>query len=188
MIYPEKGTLNRFMFKTPLIWWRMGLGPLLSHQMMGGSKMLLITAWGRKSGKPRHTMLTYVSVNEMEYVCSGWGARSDWYKNIMANPGVTVQVGNRTYIAEAYRVEAPDEFKEVANEMFETGGDSHFKPWLESYGIKFNREDMINNRKRLHIVGFKRGGQEGPPELTNDLVWVWGVIILILGGVFWIIF
>ena len=43
MTYPVKGTFNRFLFKSPLYLWRMGLGPLLSHPAMGGSKMLALT-------------------------------------------------------------------------------------------------------------------------------------------------
>ena len=64
MTYPKKGTLNRLNFKSPLIWWRMGLGPLMSHQALAGNKMLVLTSWGRKSQLPRHTMLTYVSAGD----------------------------------------------------------------------------------------------------------------------------
>jgi deazaflavin-dependent oxidoreductase (nitroreductase family) len=126
MTYPQRGTLNRVIFKVPLIWWRMGLGPLLSHEALAGNKMLVLTTWGRKSQSPRHTMLSFVVAGERIYVCSGWGAKSDWYKNILANPEVTLQVGRRVYSARARRVREIDEFQQIAQEMFATGGDTHF--------------------------------------------------------------
>jgi len=183
MIYPKRGSLNQFLFKIPLIWWRMGLGSIMSHKSLGGKKMLVITSWGRKSKKPRHTMLSYVLVGGKEYVCSGWGARSDWYQNIQKNPIVTVQVGRRTYSAIARRIDGVEDYKKVVDDLFETGGDSHFGPWLESYDIELNREDMIAKRDRLYIVGFEKSDQDGPPPIPVDLKWLWGLMVLVIMGV-----
>lgn len=182
MTYPRKGTVNRSLFKAPLILWRIGLGVLLSHKAMAGNKMLVLTTWGRKSQKPRHTMLSYVSVGDQEVVCSGWGEKSDWVKNIGVNPQVTVQVGCKSYSAVARRVQDGDEFARITQEMFETGGDSHFEPWLESYGIEFNQQDMLEKRDRLHILAFDPSDEAGPPGMPVDLKWVWGVILITLIG------
>jgi len=173
MAYPRKGTLNRLVYKTPLILWRTGLGSLLSHPLLGGSRMLALTTRGRKSGQPRHTMLSYVPAGGKDFVCSGWGKRSDWVQNIRNDPLVTVQVGRRQYSARAYRVEDLEEFITVAEEMFLTGGDSHFGPWLDSHGIRSDREDMIAKRERLMIFGFKPVPEAGPAPLTADLRWIW---------------
>jgi deazaflavin-dependent oxidoreductase (nitroreductase family) len=182
MTYPKKGTLNRLIFKGPLIWWRMGLGLILSHKAMAGNKMLVLTIWGRKSHKPRHTMLSYIVAGEKEYVCSGWGGNSDWYKNIAVNPQVTVQVGRKIYAAKARRVQDIDEFTTITRELFETGGDTHFKNWLESFGIEFNQQDMLEKRERLYLVAFDPSEEPGPPSMPVDLKWVWVVIATILVG------
>jgi hypothetical protein len=63
--------------------------------------------------------------------------------------------------------------------MFLTGGDSHFEPWLESYGIQFNQEDMIAKRDRLFIYGFEPVDENGPEPLLTDLLWFWPIIIII---------
>ena len=186
MTYPQKGTWNRFLFKSPLIWWRMGLGPLLSHRALGGNKMLVLTTWGRVSREPRHTMLSYVFIDEREYVCSGWGARSDWYKNIIADSTVTVCVGKKAYSAQAYRVDDLDEYTRIVMEMFNTGGDSHFQAWLDSFGVSPSSEDMIAKRDRLYLVGFNPIQKAGPPTLRIDLIWIWGLIGLLL-VVIWIL-
>lgn len=186
MAYPGKGTFNRLFFKTPLFLWRTGLGPLLSHPLLGGSRMLALTTRGRKSGLPRHTMLSYAPAGGKDYVCSGWGERSDWVKNIQADPLVTVQVGRYTYSGRAYRVQDREEFTTVAEAMFLTGGDSHFKPWLASYGIDYDLEDMIAKRDRLVVFGFEPAAKTGPAPLTADLRWIWlllaALILAIMGA------
>ena len=138
MAYPYRGTLNRLLFKTPLIWWRMGMGRLL------GPSMLVLNTWGRKSHLPRHTMLSYTPMKDCIYVGAGWGARCDWYQNLLADPHDTLQVwaeqvtsfkGEAVIPALARRVTDEDEFRRVSRRLFETGGDSHFRPWLNSLGV-----------------------------------------------------
>ena len=180
MTYPKKGTLNRLLFKSPLIWWRMGLGKILSHKALSGSKMLVLSSWGRKSQKPRHTMLSYVLVGENEYVCSGWGARTDWYKNILADPHVTVQVGHRIYGAKARRVQDNSEFTRIAQEIFETGGDTHFTSWLESFGIENDLRDVLDKKDRLCLIAFDKSEETSPPPMPIDLKWLWGLMMFIL--------
>lgn len=182
MTYPKKGTFNRLVFKTPLFLWRTGLGQYLSAPARGGGKMLAITTWGRKSKQARHTMLSYVIANGREYVSSGWGAKTDWYRNIKANPLVTVKVNGRTFSAKARRVEDLDEYTPIAREMFESGGDTHFKAWLDSFGISYSQEDMIAKRDRLYFVAFDPCEEAGPPPLPVDLWWVWPVVVALLVG------
>lgn len=180
MAYPQKGTFNRVMYKLPLILWRMGLGSYLSDESRGGSKMLVLTTWGRKSQLPRHTMLSYVSVGDNIFVCSGWGVRSDWMKNIFANPQVTLQIGKRTRTAKAQRVVTDEEFQQIVDEMFETGGDTHFESWLASYGIKADPEEMMEKRDRLCLIAFDWTDVPGPHAMRVDLKWVWAVLAAIL--------
>ena len=187
MTYPARGTLNRLFFKTPLIWWRMGMGPILGHSM------LVLTTWGRKSHLPRHTMLSFTPLKERIYLGPGWGLHCDWYQNLLADPHVTLQVWNEQVTglpgevvipALARRVTDEAEFRLVTQRLFETGGDSHFKPWLESYGIAYDQEDMVAKRERVHEValdlqpvepGSKNAAAPFPAPMETDLKWVWGV-------------
>lgn len=183
MTYPRRGTVNRLFFKTPLFWWRMGLGPLLSHPMLAGNMMLLLTTWGRSSKLPRHTMLSCVQCGDNVYVCSGWGASTDWYKNTMANANVTVQRGNRVYSARARRVQDKEEFSKIADHMFQSGGDSHFKDWLTSLDIDYDVNDLIKKRDRVYYVALDTGGDEAPPPMSVDLRWIWVALVFAsIGG------
>ena len=142
--------------------------------------MLVLSTWGRKSNLPRHTMLSYIQVDGQTYVASGWGAASDWYKNILANPAVTIQARGKVYAARARRVGDLDEYTRIIAEMLDTGGDSHFEPWLASYGISPDRTDMLAKRERLHFIAFDPNDGNGPPPLPVDLQWAWGLTLIIL--------
>lgn len=88
----------RALFRLPIILYRMNLGFLL------GGRFLMLTHTGRKSGLPRRTVVEVVSNDEATgtyYAAAAWRERSDWYLNILKNPRVEVQVGNRKFGAEA---------------------------------------------------------------------------------------
>ncbi len=187
MDYPKKRSLNRFVYKFPLLLWRLGFGPLLGHPSRGGKKMMVLTTLGRKSKLPRHTMVSHISSNNKNYAISGWWQQADWVKNFHADPLVTIQTGNRIYSANAKRVEDLDEIKCVAQSLFDSGGDSHFGSWLESLQIEPSLEDLLDKRDRVFFVGFDPVDQEGPPPLIADLIWIWAVLIsLTLGMIFFL--
>lgn len=61
----------------------------------GGAPVLLLTVKGRKTGKPRTTPLLYLDDGEtIVVVASKGGAPEDplWYKNLLANPEVEVEM------------------------------------------------------------------------------------------------
>ncbi|NDU71868.1 nitroreductase family deazaflavin-dependent oxidoreductase [Actinomadura sp. DSM 109109] len=82
--------LRRLLWRLPIRLYRVGLGPLL------GRRVMLLTHTGRKSGLPRQVVIEVVQHDEDGYVAaSGFGPRADWYRNVMANPDVTLQIGGR---------------------------------------------------------------------------------------------
>lgn len=172
MTYPAKGTLNRFLFQLPMIAWRMGLGPVQGHYQ------LVLTTWGRKSSLPRHTMLSYTAYHGTPYIISGWCERSDWYKNIMANPIVTVQSSLGTYSSRARRVNDVAEFRAVMELIFRSGGDTHFKPMLESLDIAYDLPGILARRDRIFMIALDPVFEPGPPPMPADLTWVWGIMVI----------
>ncbi|MGD8455765.1 MAG: nitroreductase/quinone reductase family protein [Anaerolineales bacterium] len=75
----------------PQIAYALGLGSLI------GRKVLLLTTTGRKSGLPRVTPLQYEYIDGDYYLGSALGIKSDWYRNILANPLVDVRVGRKKF-------------------------------------------------------------------------------------------
>jgi deazaflavin-dependent oxidoreductase (nitroreductase family) len=81
--------------------YRLGLGPLV------GRLVLLLTTTGRKSGLPRTTALQYEEVAGAIYLGSSKGAQADWFKNLVANPNVSVRVKSRQFSGKAEAVTDP---------------------------------------------------------------------------------
>jgi deazaflavin-dependent oxidoreductase (nitroreductase family) len=67
----------------------------------GGSRhlVLLLTTTGRKSRLPRVTPLQFEEIDGVYYIGSARGAQADWFRNIVANPRVGVQVQQKRFAA-----------------------------------------------------------------------------------------
>lgn len=82
--------LRRRLWRLPIRLYRMGLGPLM------GRRIMLLTHTGRVSGRRRQAVIEVVQHDEDSYVAaSGFGPRADWYRNVMATPDVTIQIGGQ---------------------------------------------------------------------------------------------
>lgn len=103
------GPVMRLVFKGPILFYRLGLGPLLSK------KIILLETKGRRSGRIRLTPIEY-GYNEQTgayFLMSGWRGKSDWYRNARACPRVRLWVGNRRLNARA----VPATNEEVVQEL-----------------------------------------------------------------------
>ncbi|MGI9057582.1 MAG: nitroreductase family deazaflavin-dependent oxidoreductase [Ktedonobacteraceae bacterium] len=72
--------------------------------MASGSRFLLLTHVGRKSGLPRQSVLEVLGhdrSSDTYIILSGWGTRSDWVRNVEKNPEVFIEVGCRKIHARA---------------------------------------------------------------------------------------
>jgi deazaflavin-dependent oxidoreductase (nitroreductase family) len=74
----------------------------------GASRLVLIlTTRGRKSGLPRRTPLQYEEIDGVYYVASARGVRADWYRNILADPKVEIQIQSSYTQARAEAISDP---------------------------------------------------------------------------------
>ncbi len=110
---PPRG-LMRWFYRMPIWLYRLRLGWLM------GDRAILLTHTGRKTGLPRHAVLEVIRHDEEEdvyFISSGFGPKSDWFRNVQKTPQVTVSVGRRKYPALAVRLskeEAGDEIVDYA--------------------------------------------------------------------------
>jgi len=81
----------RSFVRSPIWLYRHGLG------FVFGSRLLLLEHTGRASGLARHVVLEVVDhpTPTRYVVVSGFGTRAQWFRNIMADPRVHVQVSGR---------------------------------------------------------------------------------------------
>lgn len=100
---------RRLVARAPLLLFRAGLGPVL------GKRFLLLHHVGRTTGLDRHVVLEVVAHETLGpgwTVASGFGPRSDWYRNLRARPKTVIQLGNR-YHAVTARFLSPDDGAQI---------------------------------------------------------------------------
>ncbi len=84
--------LLRLLLRLPIAAYRLRLGWLL------GQRFMLLQTIGRKSGQLRQTVVEVIGhdrASDTYYIASGWGKRANWYQNLVATPGMEIQVGHR---------------------------------------------------------------------------------------------
>jgi deazaflavin-dependent oxidoreductase (nitroreductase family) len=76
-----------------------------------GRDLLLLTTSGRKSGRPRTTPVAYTRDGDRLLVYASKGGAPedpDWFRNLVADPEVTVEVGPGRYAATAVPLEGEE--------------------------------------------------------------------------------
>ncbi len=74
--------------------------------------MLLLTTTGSRSGRPHTVPLLFLEEGERIVVIASYGGRPndpEWYRNLVADPSVTVEVSGRGREQRTARTAAPDE-------------------------------------------------------------------------------
>ena len=96
----------RALLRGPIVLYRAGFGRMFGH------RLLYLAHRGRVSGKRRETVLEVVGYDRHipeAVVVSGWGHRSDWYRNITASPALEVRVGAQRWRTPRQRALSTDE-------------------------------------------------------------------------------
>lgn len=109
--------ITRWFYRLPIVLYRLGMARLM------GERFMYLAHTGRRTGLRRETVIEVVEhddAKDIYFVASGWGVRSDWYRNVLATPHVEAQVGGRQFQGEVAQVE-----KTAAGEVFSRYGERH---------------------------------------------------------------
>jgi deazaflavin-dependent oxidoreductase (nitroreductase family) len=161
------------LLKVPVLMWRLGLKPLL------GRGVMILTTTGRKSGLPRRTPLGCNRVNGRKYVITLRGLDTDWYRNLAADPHITIQTADGTEPALARRV-TDDEEVWAAYEFLASM--PVMKQWAAALGVELSREELVAHKDEFILVAFDPTAEPTPPPLRADLAWVWPAAALVPVG------
>jgi deazaflavin-dependent oxidoreductase (nitroreductase family) len=110
----QPGRLALAIFRLPLVLHRRGWGRLL------GDTFLVVVHVGRRSGRRHETaamVLAHDPATQEAIVCSVWGERTDWIRNLRARPAVEVHIGgtsftpSQRFLSEEERVAVAQQFR-----------------------------------------------------------------------------
>lgn len=143
---PPRG-LKAIPLRMPILFYKLGIGWML------GSRFLLLSHTGRKSGEIRQTVLEIIHHSPEDhtyYVVSGFGTSSHWYQNIKQDPRVIVQVGSTRMAADAQQLK-PTEAENI------------FLAYTQKYSLGFRLLANVLNYDIVHTAeGYQAFGREIP--------------------------
>ncbi len=174
--YPSHPVM-KWLFKTPLLLWRLGLGPLV------GRFFMIMTTTGRKSGLPRHTAIEFHELEGKPTVMSGWGEKTDWYRNLAANPLATVQTWRGAQFVRARRIDSDEELRRA---FAWAQSSPTMQRMMKLAGFAMSAEQFIAEKERFTLVIFEPTDQPTPSPLKADLVWLWAVLLSICFLLVWL--
>ncbi len=163
-----------WLVKAPLFYWRLGMDGLVNRFLM------VMTTTGRKSGRPRRTVIEYHHYDGRTYALAAYGERSQWVKNMQADPHMTLQSSQGTQSVIGRRVTDDDALRQAFHHMQH---DRFLKTWVRLLGVQLNEADFIAHKERFYLVTFDPTDRPTPPPQPADLLWVWPVAGIALAAV-----
>lgn len=166
--------LNR-IYVIPVI--KAGLGPLHSNPVTG-SWMLLRTS-GRRTGRQREVALGYAILDGAVYCSAGFGPRTQWYRNLVAEPRVEVVLPGAAFAGIAEAVTEPTEL------------DRAWRALIRSLGVlgrgfvcapDADRDELVAKTAGLPLVRIRPVGIAGGPADPGGWLWVTLTVV----GVAWL--
>lgn len=152
---PPKG-LKLKIFRAPLYVYRFKLGFLF------GERFIHLKHWGRVSGSLKETVVEVIDQdksNNKVYSASGFGEKSQWFKNISKNNNVFVTLRNTEYKAVA-RVLSENEGTDVLLRYVKAHPKSiKGVARLSGYEMDGSNQDIREFGKIIKIVEFTLDGK-----------------------------
>ncbi len=149
---PRPKGISRFFYRLPIYISRIGLGRLM------GSRFLLLEHTGRKSGELRRNVLEVVRRDDAThtfYIVSAWGEKSDWLRNVRANPAVTINVAGAGYSAKAIPLTRDESERELLDYAQRYPRASKELSRQLGYRIDGTPEDFASLAEQMTIVALR---------------------------------
>lgn len=171
--------LVRWALRSPLLFYRLGLGDLLSE-----AHIMVLTTRGRRSGQPRFTPIEFRRHGSKIYLISGWGKRPDWYQNLLVDPLATVQVGREAYSALADPVTDPAEALRAIT-LFRRVAPGRYDAVLgrlvegEMSAVTLPEISAQFTIMKLNLIA----DEPTLPGIEPTWMWVWPILLVVFVGI-----
>jgi deazaflavin-dependent oxidoreductase (nitroreductase family) len=102
---------------------------------LANEKYCYLTTTGRVSGRPREIEIWFHLEGSSIYMLAEGRGRADWVRNLLADPAVSVRIGDRTFAGRARLVEDGAEEMAARRELplkYQRGYSSDLTEWSET--------------------------------------------------------
>jgi len=101
---PPRG-ISKIPWRLPILIYKFRLGWIFGH------RAILLIHKGRYSRKTRYVVLEVIKFDKdsnVHYVASGFGGKSDWFRNIVKYPHVNIRTAGKTFAVKAQVLDRDD--------------------------------------------------------------------------------
>lgn len=164
----------KFFNKLMVLLWRLGLGPWINASPDTGGRIMVLTTIGRKSGQKRRAPVNYARVNGDVYCLAGFGQKTHWFRNLLANPDVEVWLPDGWWTGHAEEVTDPEEQLHLVRRiLMNSGFAAEAFEAIDPHSI--SDEELREHSADWPVVHIRLeqalNGRGGP----GDLAWLWPV-------------
>lgn len=162
--------IKSFYKKAPVYGWRFGLGPIIGRYLM------IITQINHRTGNPCNVSLEYFAINGIKYCANLFGVQSNWYRNLLANPRVTIQTSDGTEQMVAIPITQDDEIITVV-EWLLNRNPKFGNNFLAELGTQPTRKEILSRKEDFVFLRFDPTSEPTPHGLEVDLAWIWPLLL-----------
>ena len=162
-------TFNKFM----VLLWRLGMGWWFGLWPEGWGQIMVITHFGRISGKKYQTPVNFAIVNGEIYCTAGFGKVADWYRNIIANPMVEIWLPQGWWTGKARDVSEEEDSLEIMRAVIKASGFAG--PMFGVNADQLDDKSLSKLTKNYRLIQIQREEACTGPGGPADLHWIWQI-------------
>lgn len=168
----------KYLNNAMVLMWRLGFGSWLNQLPQSGGRYMVITHTGRKSGLKHRTPVNYAVVDGEVYCTAGFGSVSDWYRNIVANPGVEIWLPDGWWSGYAEDVTGRPDMLPAMRAVLVASGFA--APLFGVDPAQLTDEALREATRDYRLIHIHRTEARTGPGGPGDLAWVWPLSTLAL--------
>jgi hypothetical protein len=128
--------------------------------------------------------LNYAIVDGDVYCVAAFGNRSDWYRNILAQPAVEVWLAEGWWAGVAEDISDSPARLQLIREVLIGSGFAAYAAGLNPHTM--TDEELAAESVKYRLVRIERRAERTGPGGPGELQWVWQIVVMILlGWVLW---
>lgn len=159
--------MNRWM----LLIWRTGLGRWAEAWPAGFGRLMVIEHVGRRSGTRYRTPVNFTRCGPDLYCLAGFGPKTDWYRNVLAEPEIAVWLPDGRWTATAAEASgSPDRLHLMRKVLIDSGFASRAIGLDPRTADQEALDEATATYRLLRITPDER---RDAPDGPGDLSWVW---------------
>ena len=162
--------------------WRLELGGWVNVWPGVVGRIMVLVHVGRRTGLRRRTPLNYATKGDRVFCIAGFGAISDWYRNVQQSPEVEVWLPDGWWAGVASDVSESESRLRLLREVLIASGFASHLAGIRPRSI--SDADLDEATKDYRVLEIRRIRALTGPEGPGDLAWIWPAATFVLLAAF----